>query len=257
MWVLRFGNGVTSAGIAVTDDLARELRLADGEPAWRRFLALYPSIAAQFASAAPTREFTWMPRLSWRVEQAAGPGWVMLPSAAGFVDPLFSTGIPLTLLGIERIARILERDVQAPHKGAPYEQYATTTLAEVDHTARFVAGCYAAFQRFEQFAAYSMFYFAAASFGEVARRLRVHSEDSRFLASDRPLLARAMLDLSPQSRGYDPHYAAEIADAIDSINIAGLCDPGKRNWYGIDVADMMRSAIKLGVAAEDVCRVCV
>ena len=102
-----------------------------------------------------------------------------------------------------------------------------------------------------------MFYFAAASFGEVARRLRVHSEDSRFLASDRPLLARAMLDLSPQSRGYDPHYAAEIADAIDSINIAGLCDPGKRNWYGIDVADMMRSAIKLGVAAEDVCRVCV
>src|SRR5688500_15794941 len=80
MWVLRFGNGVTSAGIAVTDDLAQELRLADGEPAWRRFLALYPSIAAQFAGAAPTREFTWMPRLSWRVEQAAGPGWVMLPS---------------------------------------------------------------------------------------------------------------------------------------------------------------------------------
>ena len=82
MWVLRFGNGVTSAGIAVTDALAAELRLADGEPAWQRLLDRYPSIAAQFAAAVPIREFTWMPRLAWRARQAAGPGWAMLPSAA-------------------------------------------------------------------------------------------------------------------------------------------------------------------------------
>src|SRR5689334_22421590 len=31
MWVLRFGNGVTSAGIAVDDSLAQELRLPEGE----------------------------------------------------------------------------------------------------------------------------------------------------------------------------------------------------------------------------------
>jgi len=279
MWVLRFGNGVTSAGIAVTDDLARELRLADGEPAWRRFLALYPSIAAQFASAAPTREFTWMPRLSWRVEQAAGPGWVMLPSAAGFVDPLFSTGIPLTLLGIERIARILEGrpegrplpegpDVRnaantipvmgrGRPSGRPFDDYADVTLAEVDHAARFVAGCYSAFPRFEQFAAYSMFYFAAASHGEMSRRLNVHSEHARFLASDHSAFADALIRLSPQSRGYDACYSAEVAAAIEPINIAGLCDVGKRNWYGVDVMDMMRGSVKLGVTAEDVCRVCV
>jgi tetracycline 7-halogenase / FADH2 O2-dependent halogenase len=281
MWVLRFGNGVTSAGIAVTDGLARELRLADGEPAWRRFLALYPSIAAQFANAAPTREFTWMPRLSWRAEQAAGPGWIMLPSAAGFVDPLFSTGIPLTLLGIERIARILESargashatpsrgrdgdpgvrlayaDVTTSAPRGPFDDYADVTLAEVDHAARFVAGCYSAFPRFEQFAAYSMFYFAAASHGEMSRRLNVHSEHARFLASDRSAFADALIRLSPQSRGYDACYSAEVAAAIEPINIAGLCDVGKRNWYGIDVMDMMRGSVKLGVTAEDVCRVCV
>src|SRR6185369_8739437 len=38
MWVLRFGNGVTSAGVAVTDALAEELRLAEGEGAWHRLL---------------------------------------------------------------------------------------------------------------------------------------------------------------------------------------------------------------------------
>ena len=99
MWVLRFGNGVTSAGIAVDDALAQELRLSDGAPAWERFLARYPSIAAQFADARPTREFTWMPRLAYRASVASGERWAMLPSAAAFIDPLFSTGIPLTLLG--------------------------------------------------------------------------------------------------------------------------------------------------------------
>jgi tetracycline 7-halogenase / FADH2 O2-dependent halogenase len=263
MWVLRFGNGVTSAGIAVTDDLARELKLADGEPAWRRFLALYPSIAAQFASAAPTREFTWMPRLSWRAEQAAGPGWVMLPSAAGFVDPLFSTGIPLTLLGIERIAEILKgrpegRPLPSSKIGRgrlssrPFDDYAGITLAEADHTARFIAGCYAAFPRFEQFAVYSMFYFAAASFAEMARRLRVHSTESRFFVSDRAAFANALVRLSPQSRGQDTRYPSEVARAIEPINIAGLCDPGKRNWYPVDLQDTVRGAAKLGVTEEQI-----
>jgi len=249
MWVLRFGNGVTSAGIAVTDDLAQELRLADGEPAWRRFLDLYPSIAAQFASAEPTREFTWMPHVPWRAERAAGPGWVMLPSAAGFVDPLFSTGIPLTLLGIERLARILE-DVKGRPSGRPFDEYADVTLAEVDDTARFIAGCYAAFPRFEQFAGYSMFYFAAASFAEMSRRLNVHSDAARFLASDRASFATALRRLSPQSRRYDASYMADIFTAIEPVNISGLCDPRKRNWYPVDLQDTVRGAVKLGVSEE-------
>ena len=263
MWVLRFGNGVTSAGIAVTDELAAELKLADGEPAWRRFLALYPSLGAQFSAAEPTREFTWMPRLSWRVERAAGDGWAMLPSAAAFIDPLFSTGIPLTLLGIERIARILEKG--RPVRGADlvrsakasvttlaprahWDEYADITLAEADHTARFIAGCYAAFPRFEQFAAYSMFYFAAASYSEMSRRLGVHAPDRRFLCADRPAFADALVRLSPRSHGPDPDYAAAVARSVEPLNIAGLCDPGKRNWYPVDVRDIVRGAGKLGVS---------
>ncbi len=250
MWVLRFGNGVTSAGIAVTDDLAGELRLSDGAPAWQRFLARYPSIAAQFADAQPTREFTWMPRVSWRAERATGPGWVMLPSAAAFIDPLFSTGIPLTLLGIERLARTLEGSL------GPFDDDADITFAEAEHTARFIAGCYASFPRFEQFAAYSMFYFAAASFAEMARRLGVHSEHARMLGADRIPFAREVERLSPQIRGYDATYAAEVARAIDPLNIAGLCDAAKQNWYPVDLQDTVRGAAKLGVTEEQAGALC-
>jgi FADH2 O2-dependent halogenase len=246
MWVLRFGNGVTSAGIAVTDDLAAELRLADGKAAWRRFLALYPSIAAQFVAAEPTREFTWMPRLSWRVERSAGDGWAMLPSAAAFIDPLFSTGIPLTLLGIERLARILEKGRPS---GRSFDEYAEVTLAEADHTARFIAGCYAAFPRFEQFTAYSMFYFAAASYSEMARRLGVHSESARFLGADRTAFAESLGRLSPQAHGPGPGYESAVARSIEPLNIAGLCDPDKRNWYPVDMRDIVRGARKLGTVS--------
>jgi FADH2 O2-dependent halogenase len=141
MWVLRFGNGVTSAGVAVEDALAQELRLADGGPAWERLLARFPSIAAQFADARPIRPLSWMPQLAYRSSVAAGPGWAMLPSAAAFVDPLFSTGIPLTLLGIERLARMLEAgfpggSFPGGSTDPPLREYDDVTLAEADHTAR-------------------------------------------------------------------------------------------------------------------------
>jgi len=252
MWVLRFGNGVTSAGVAVTDELAAELRLGDGGPAWQRFLSLYPSIAAQFSAAQPTREFTWMPRLSWRVDRAADEGWAMLPSAAAFIDPLFSTGIPLTLLGIERMARILElanADVTTSAPRGALESYGAVTLAEADHTARFIAGCYAAFPRFDQFAAYSMFYFAAASFSEMARRLGVNSRAARFLGADRTAFAASLARLSPQLGAPDPAYASAVARSIEPLNIAGLCDPGKRNWYPVNTRDIVRGARKLGTVS--------
>ena len=256
MWVLRFGNGVTSAGIAVVDSLAQELKLSDGAPAWERFLARFPSIAAQFADARPTREFTWMPRLAYRASVASGERWAMLPSAAAFIDPLFSTGIPLTLLGIERLASGLEtpsRSVRLKPDTTSYNttSYNATTLAEADHTARFIAGCYAAFPRFDAFTAYSMFYFAAASYSEMQRRLAPERTSGGFLRAADEDYASAMRDLSPSVRDPGTDFFRRVSDATEPINIAGLCDPARRNWYPVDLEDTIRTAEKLGLTPHD------
>jgi len=263
MWVLRFGNGVTSAGVAVVDALADDLRLADGEPAWHRLLARFPTVRDQFAHARPVRRFDWMPRLGSRASVAAGPRWAMLPSAAAFVDPLFSTGFPLTLLGVERLASLLEsgaffEDVRGCDdarrcrpSGLP--SYSATTLAEADHTARFVAGCYAGFPRFDAFVQYSMFYFAAASYAEMARRVAPERAAAGFLRAQDPVFAAAMSALSPATWNHESgHYASAVARAVDAINIAGLCDGRKQNWYGADAADAIEGAQKLGVPPRDV-----
>lgn len=251
MWVLRFGNGVTSAGIAVTEDLAAALNLQEGEAAWHRFLKRFPTIAAQFAEAEAIREFTWMPRLASRVNSAAGPGWTMLPSAAAFIDPLFSTGMPLALLGVERLGRLLEDGIDP----CGLRAYDLLTLAEADHTAQFIANCYAAFSQFENFTSYSMFYFAAASYSEMARRLDSRHLVQRFLASDRQPFAIATRTLGKQlrqsSRTPKALFGACVKQSIEPLNIAGLCDAGKRNWYGVDLNDLILGADKLGKSPSE------
>ena len=243
MWVLRFNNGVTSAGVAVTDALAADLRLADGEPAWHRLLARYPSIAAQFADARPIRDFTWMPRVAWRASRVAGETWAMLPSAAAFVDPFFSTGIPMTLMGVERLATAMDRG--EPSSWGP--EYEMQTLREADHVARFIAGCYAAFPHFASFTAYSMFYFAAASYSEMARRLGCRPRG--FLLADDEDFATAMQRCAARAEA-GALTLDEVASVVDRINIAGLCDPSKQNWYGVDFEDVVDGAEKLGVARD-------
>lgn len=259
MWVLRFGNGVTSAGVAVTDALASELRLADGEAAWARLLARFPSLAAQFSRARPIRPWHWQPRLAYRAPRVAGDRWALLPSAAAFIDPIFSTGFPLTLLGVERLARLLEKGLfegaSVGTTSRPLDDYATTTLAEADHTARFVAGCYAAFPRFDVFASYSMFYFAVASFEEARRRLRPEGRGFGFLAEEEARLAAEMARLATTpGRAAAPDLADQVARAIEPWNVAGLCRSEKANWYGVDNGDLMAGAAKLGVSAEAVQR---
>ncbi|MBL8205451.1 MAG: tryptophan 7-halogenase [Blastocatellia bacterium] len=255
MWVLRFNNGVTSAGIAVTDQLANELKLSEGVAAWRRFLARFPSIAAQFAEAEAIREFTWMPRLAYRATQVAGNDWALLPSAAAFVDPLFSTGMPLALLGVERLGCLLAESFGRTDFQQRLQAYNDITLAEADHTAQFIAGCYAAFPQFELFTNYSMFYFAAASFSEMARRLQQSHLVRRFLAADHPTFAAAKLSLGRALREGsvpDPEkFAAEVQSQTDCLNIAGLCDDTKSNWYDVDFADIIRASNKLEMTAEE------
>jgi transcriptional regulator with GAF, ATPase, and Fis domain len=258
MWALRFNSGVTSAGIVVTEELAKELNLSEGEAAWRRFLARFPSIAAQFADARAVREFTWAPHLAYRAEAAAGEGWAMLPAAAAFVDPLFGPGMPMAALGVERLGRLLEKDIGGDELNEQLRDYGKMTLAEADHTADFIAGCYAAFPRFELFTSLSMVYFAASGYCEMARRLgRDHLAQS-FLAVDRPAFANGAGGLSRtlrrDNRLDSGVFAAQVKQKIDSLNVAGLCDRRKRNWYDVDLDDVIAGAGKLEITSDEMRR---
>src|SRR5436190_6818461 len=171
IWILRFNSGITSAGVAATDTLATTLRLAEGAAAWERLLQRLPSLRELFGEATARLPFVHAPRLSFRCATAVGPRWALLPSAAGVVDPLLSTGFPLTLLGIERLAGILEAGLDSSRLEERLNDYARQTLQELDVAAKLVSALYSSMCDFPLFSALSLLYFAAASFTETARRL--------------------------------------------------------------------------------------
>jgi FADH2 O2-dependent halogenase len=257
IWVLRFNNGVTSAGVAATDQIAAELRFANGEDAWQRLLQRIPALQAQFVDAKAVQPFTHMPRLSFRAAALAGPGWAMLPSAAGFVDPLLSTGFALTLLGVERLAAILEQEWGADTFEAGLQSYAARTDRELIATARLIAALYATMNNFPVFAALSLLYFAAASYSEAARRLRKPHLASSFLLCDHPVFGPAcarLLDRAqqPMTAAESAQLVSDILSTIEPVNVAGLGRPSRRNWYPVEASDLLESAHKLSATPDEV-----
>src|SRR6185503_8685281 len=65
IWVLRFNNGITSAGVAATMKFAKELRLAENAAAWQRLLERFPSVREQFVDAKATLPFVHAKQLSF------------------------------------------------------------------------------------------------------------------------------------------------------------------------------------------------
>ena len=255
MWVLRFDNGITSAGIACESWLSEELKLSEREAGWANLMSRFPSIAEQFDGATPVLRFIYSDRLAYRSNRAQGPGWVMLPSAAAFIDPLFSTGIPLTLLGIFRLACVLN-DPPGEVRSENLKHYEEMTFQESDYVAEFIAGCYGSFRRFELFKMFSMYYFAAASFAELSRRIPGARRFSRFMAADSGEFSSSLRHnarLLKSGECIDPsEFFARVEEGIDPINIAGLHKREKNSWYDVNLDDVVVGAKKLGIEPADI-----
>ncbi len=255
IWVLRFANGITSAGVAATETTAHRLRFAEGEPAWARLLTELPSVARQFAGATITRPFVHAPRLAFRAGPAAGAGggWALLPSAAGFVDPLLSSGFTLTLLGIERIAQAMSRHWGAPEPwSSAMAEHARRTELELLALEHFVAALYARMGDFEAFTDVARLYFCAVVWCETARRLDRPDLAGGFLMGEHPVFgprARACCDAAITGM---PSAALrrEIDVAIADFDLAGLTDAARRPWYPVLAEDLRLGTPRLGVSPE-------
>jgi FADH2 O2-dependent halogenase len=238
--------------------VANELNLREGAPGWHRLLARLPAVQAQFAQATAVREFIYAPRLPYLSGSVVDRHWALLPSAAGFIDPLLSTGFPLTLLGLRRLACILEEDWESERFGARLFDYSMRTTMELATTARLVGALYAAMKDFELFAALSRLYFAAASFTETTWRLgRPEVAGDAFLLSEHPVFGprfRYCVDSALRGPvGAERQQLMErIYQTIEPVDVAGLGDRSRRNWHPALVSDLIRAAPKLSASEADI-----
>lgn len=247
IWVLRFNNGIVSAGVA-----AAKLQQPGHEDLWQRLLNRLPAVRDQFAQARAVMPFIHASNLPFRTSSVAGENWALMPSAAGFIDPLLSTGFPLTLLGVQRLGRALERFENLPIALKAYEGQ---TLLELDAAARLIGALYRAMERPAIFNALTLLYFAAASYTECARRLRrPEIAGNTFLLGEHPNFAPAFHHCTDLAlSGAEPQRIIKhVLAAIEPIDIAGLSDFSRRNSYGVFASDLRRAAGKLRATEAEI-----
>ncbi len=238
-WVLRFNNGLTSAGFARR---ASRPPHAPPELAWKQWLERCPDIAACFAHATPARPIAHLPRLSFRTTRAAGPSWLMLPVAAGFIDPLLSMGFPLTLLGILRISDALQRG-----DNPGFDALGKETLGDLDAGFGMVGALYEAMPAFDAFRNLLMLYFASAIWTETARRLGCPGRAPGFLLRHHPAYSDATAECIRLARLRRwPEVRERVGRVLGDFDLAGMGDPSRLHRHGCDAAPLLANAGRIG-----------
>jgi tetracycline 7-halogenase / FADH2 O2-dependent halogenase len=218
-----------------------------------------PSVGDQFRAARAVVPFVHAPDLAFRSQQVCGATWALLPSAAGVIDPLLSTGFPLTLLGLGRLLELLERPAAGVEREAALQAYARVTQDELDVTEQLVAALYASMTDPALFKRLSLLYFAAASYSEAARRLGRPELAPGFLLHAHPRFGAelracaALAAARPQGPDRDA-LSDRIDRAIEPFDTAGLLDRTRRSWYPVKADDLVAGAPKLDATVEEIHR---
>ncbi len=114
VWVIPFNNTRAPVNplcsVGVTFDCDRYQKTnRDPEDEFFEFANRFPSVRQQFAKARKVRPWVSTDRLQYTSTKTVGDRWCLLVHAAGFIDPLFSRGLALTMDSIFFLAdRILK-----------------------------------------------------------------------------------------------------------------------------------------------------
>lgn len=242
LWMLRFNNNLTSLGF-VLDNTNSFYGNLPTDKIWNDLLKKYPSINNIIKDASLATlpgKIIRSERLQRKLKNCFGPGWVALPHTAGFVDPLFSSGIAHSLSGIEKIINAITQcwgneELLQQSLG----EYEKAVFEELKLSDCLVAGCYKTMAHFELFNAWSMLYFASMIAHE-QRRIK-HESPGYFLNADDPairdMVQKSYADLLKILSHQQPTqedikcFTSIIKERIQSFNTAGLMEPSSKNMY--------------------------
>lgn len=236
MWVIPFNNGpsgenpLVSVGLQLDND-KHPYRGATCEEELAAVLARFPSIAEQFREAKAARPWVLAgPRLQYSSKRTVGDRFCLMSHAAGFLDPLFSRGLVLTMRTIfpmaERLLAAVEDGDFSAARFALVDEVQQKTLDNID---AIVAGMYTSWQSFPLFDAFARFWYAAGVLGF----FQIEAAYSYFLRTkDRDVLRRMLYgadrgSLCSAFPAFQPFFAECIA-AIQGVDEGRLDHDGAR-----------------------------
>jgi FADH2 O2-dependent halogenase len=238
LWLLNFDNQVTSVGICFDETAGYR-----GDHFWD-VIRRYPDLARLFADAKladPPGRWYSTGRMQRLRAAAAGNDWVALPHTVGFVDPLHSTGIALTMHCIERIAAAMVPTVSDAERGLLMADYERELLAAFDWIDQLVWICYQSRRDPDLFHAATMLYFSAVVNYE---RRRQQGRAGEFLCADwqpvRSAASTMLKELRHQSTSTKERrqLARRLLDLILPLSNVGLGESAAKRMYWHTACDV-------------------
>lgn len=163
VWIIPFGNGVTSVGLNLDMDVYGMNDLPAEEEFWQ-IVSRYPIIHKMLEGKQIKFPFIKTGRIQHRVREAVGNRWAMLPGAAVGGDAWFSTGLAFTVMCAHRIVDLLHTKILPTNHFCKkiLGNYETALFKEWKTTCTMVNGIYKSFKHFEVFKHYCFFCFMGA-----------------------------------------------------------------------------------------------
>ena len=173
LWVIPFNNG-PDGGLhnpTVSVGLQLDPRIHPFDPAvapeqeLERFLSSYPSLQRQFEDATPVRKWvTTGPRMQYSSRRTIGDRFCLSSHAAGFLDPIYSRGLALTMSSLLPMAHELllaiEEDDFSTERFEPLDQLVQGSLDRIDDL---VHGSYTAWRDFDLWNAWVRVWYASVN----------------------------------------------------------------------------------------------
>jgi len=236
MWVIPFNNhpgstnALCSVGLVLDLDRHPETGLS-GEEEFRAFINDYPAVRRQFEGAVAARGWVSTGRLQFSSTAIMGDRYFLLPHAAAFVDPLFSSGLGLTFGAINgAAARILAAKADGDWSAARFEPVNRATLANVAYFDRLVSTSYKTFGSFDLWNAWYKTWMLGSLYGScglisLIGRYRRSGDPAVFDACDqRPFRQMQATDLPPYAQVFEDMAAIVDQAAAGELARSAACD---------------------------------
>lgn len=116
-WMIPLSGNTTSIGVVMDAEKFRSMNLSP-EEALARCIAEQPVVSEYMPNARRVTEVYATGDFSYRNRNLCGDRWLLAGDAAGFIDPVFSSGVYLALLSGEQAADSLNIALDHPEKRA-------------------------------------------------------------------------------------------------------------------------------------------
>jgi flavin-dependent dehydrogenase len=141
-WMIPLTDTRTSIGVVMDTDTFRKTNLAP-EPALEKFIAEQPLMTDRMTNAVRVSPVYSAGDYSYRNKRLTGDRWLLVGDAAGFIDPVFSSGVFLAMMSAEKAADTLE-EVLRDESQRPrlFRKYSRTVNRVMDIYLTFVNAWY-------------------------------------------------------------------------------------------------------------------